>query len=67
VGGRLACAQLGHQPRPWDAFALAEREATDWQAAQEAHVFERQFRLGQTSTMALDMLREIRGIRWSAH
>ena len=40
-------------------FALAEREATDWQAAQEAHVFERQFRLGQTSTMALDMLRAI--------
>jgi hypothetical protein len=40
-------------------FALAEREATDWQAAQEAHVFERQFRLGQTSSMALDMLRTI--------
>jgi hypothetical protein len=40
-------------------FALAEREATDWQAAQEAHVFERQFRLGQTSTMALEMLRVI--------
>jgi hypothetical protein len=40
-------------------FALAEREATDWQAAQEAHVFERQFRLGQTSTMALEMLRQI--------
>jgi hypothetical protein len=40
-------------------FALAEREATDWQAAQEAHVFERQFRLGQTSSMALEMLRTI--------
>jgi hypothetical protein len=40
-------------------FALAEREATDWQAAQEAHVFERQFRLGQTSSMALAMLRQI--------
>lgn len=40
-------------------FALAEREATDWQAAQEAHVFERQFRLGQTSSMALEMLRVI--------
>jgi hypothetical protein len=40
-------------------FALAEREATDWQAAQEAHVFERQFRLGQTSAMALDMLKTI--------
>jgi hypothetical protein len=40
-------------------FALAEREATDWQAAQEAHVYERQFRLGQTSAMALSMLRQI--------
>jgi hypothetical protein len=40
-------------------FALAEREATDWQAAQEAHVSERQFRLGQTSAMALGMLRQI--------
>jgi len=40
-------------------FALAEREATDWQAAQEAHVYERQFRLSQTSAMALGMLREI--------
>jgi hypothetical protein len=40
-------------------FALAEREATDWQAAQEAHVFERQFRLDQTSSMALGMLTRI--------
>ncbi len=40
-------------------FALAEREATDWQAAQEAHVQERQLRLGQTSAMALEMLRTI--------
>ena len=40
-------------------FAYAEREAADWQAAQEAHVFERQFRLGQTSSMALPMLRRI--------
>ncbi|MGV8896800.1 MAG: hypothetical protein ACOH10_04940 [Rhodoglobus sp.] len=40
-------------------FALAEREATDWQAAQDAHVHERQFRLGQTSAMALDMLQQI--------
>lgn len=40
-------------------FARAEREATDWQAAQEAHLNERQFRLGQTSTMAVPMLRII--------
>jgi hypothetical protein len=40
-------------------FALAEREAAEWQAAQDAHVYERQFRLGQTSAMALSMLRQI--------
>jgi hypothetical protein len=45
--------------RDGQRFAQAEREATDWQAAQEAHVFERQFRLDQTSMMALDMLRTI--------
>jgi len=43
-------------------FAYAEREAADWQAAQEAHVFERQFRLGQTSSMALPMLRRIESV-----
>ncbi len=40
-------------------FTMAEREATDWQAAQDAHVSERQFRLGQTSTMAIEMLNVI--------
>ena len=40
-------------------FARSDREATDWQAAQEAHLYERQFRLGQTSTMAVPMLRAI--------
>jgi hypothetical protein len=40
-------------------YALAEREAVEWRAAQEAHVSERQFRLGQTSRMALPMLRQI--------
>lgn len=40
-------------------FARAEREATDWQAAQEAHLYERQFRLGQTGTTAVPMLRVI--------
>lgn len=44
-------------------FALAEREATDWQAAQEAHVFERQFRLGQTRSMSISMLRQISDTR----
>ncbi len=45
--------------RDGQRFARAEREATDWQAAQEAHVFERQFRLEQTSSMSLAMLRTI--------
>lgn len=40
-------------------FALAEREAAEWQAAQDAHTNERQFRLGQTSVLAMPMLRRI--------
>lgn len=40
-------------------YALAEREAAEWRAAQDAHLFERQFRLGQTGRMALPMLRQI--------
>jgi hypothetical protein len=40
-------------------FALAERETADWQAAQEAHVMERQFRLDRTGRMALRMLETI--------
>ena len=40
-------------------YALAEREAAEWRAAQEAHLFERRFRLEQTSRMALPILRHI--------
>jgi hypothetical protein len=40
-------------------FAVAEREAADWQAAQEAHLYERQFRLAQTSRVSLPMLQRI--------
>jgi hypothetical protein len=40
-------------------FARAEREATEWQAAQEAHVSERQARLRQTYRVAAPMLGEI--------
>ena len=40
-------------------YAAAEREAAEWQAAQEAHLFERQFRLRQTNRMALPMLRQV--------
>lgn len=37
-------------------FAEAEREATNWEAAQEAHLTERQLRLGTTTDRALPML-----------
>jgi hypothetical protein len=40
-------------------FARAEREATEWQAAQEAHVMERQLRLRQTYRVSAPMLAEI--------
>ncbi len=50
---------LGKADRDARQYALAEREAVEWRAAQEAHVSERQFRLGQTSRMALPMLRQI--------
>ncbi|HEY9498952.1 MAG TPA: hypothetical protein VIQ78_08015 [Terrimesophilobacter sp.] len=45
--------------RDAEHYAVAEREAAEWQAAQEAHLFERQFRLRQTNRMALPMLRQI--------
>jgi hypothetical protein len=50
---------LAKASRDAQRFSLAEREATDWQAAQDAHLYERQFRLGQTSAMALSMLKRI--------
>jgi hypothetical protein len=40
-------------------FVRAEQETADWQAAQDAHVHERQFRLQQTTRMALPMLERI--------
>ena len=52
-------AAMAKASKDAERFALAEREATEWQAAQDAHVYERQFRLGQTSVMALDMLRQV--------
>ncbi len=54
---------LATAARDSSRFAQAEREATEWQAAQEAHLNERQFRLGQTSVMALPMLRAIPAVR----
>lgn len=50
---------LAKAVRDSQRFAIAERAATEWQAAQEAHLNERQFRLGQTTVMALPMLRAI--------
>ncbi|HEY8590250.1 MAG TPA: hypothetical protein VIL55_11930 [Naasia sp.] len=41
------------------AFANAEREAADWHAAQEAHLYVRQLRVIQTKRISLPMLRRI--------
>jgi len=51
-----ALAKAGRDARQ---YGLAEREATEWQAAQEAHLFERQVRLAQTIRLAAPMLRRI--------
>jgi hypothetical protein len=50
---------LSHAMRDIHQFARSEREAVEWQAAQDAHHFERQVRLTQTSRVALLMLRHI--------
>jgi len=54
---------LARASRDAARFSRAEREATDWQAAQDAHLYERQFRLGQTGTTAVPMLRSIEDAR----
>jgi hypothetical protein len=51
-----ALAKAGRDARQ---YGLAEREATEWQAAQEAHLYERQVRLAQTVRLAAPMLRRI--------
>lgn len=50
---------LASADRDAEQFAAAEREALQWRAAQEAHIFERLSRLGQTSRMSSPMLRTI--------
>ncbi len=55
----LVTNALAKAARDSQRFAVAERGAAEWQAAQEAHLNERQFRLGQTTVMALPMLRTI--------
>lgn len=57
---QLLSRSVDKAARDTQRFALAEREAAEWQAAQEAHLNERQFRLGQTSAMSVPMLRVIR-------
>jgi hypothetical protein len=57
---QILSSALSRASRDAQRFAMAEREATDWEAAQEARVHERQFRLSQTSAMALAMLEQIR-------
>lgn len=51
--------QLAKAGRDANQFLRAEREATDWQAAQDAHLYERRFRLAQTNRIAAPMLRSI--------
>ncbi|ROQ36667.1 hypothetical protein EDF46_3210 [Frondihabitans sp. PhB188] len=50
---------LARASRDTREFIRAEQEAADWQAAQEAHVNERQFRLLQTGRTARPMLQRI--------
>jgi hypothetical protein len=52
-------AAMNRATRVTRDFIRAEQETADWQAAQDAHVFERQFRLSQTTRMALPMLQRI--------
>ncbi|MDN3478282.1 MULTISPECIES: hypothetical protein [unclassified Curtobacterium] len=50
---------MSHATRITRDFVRAEQETVDWQAAQDAHVSERQVRLGQTTRMARPMLQRI--------
>jgi hypothetical protein len=52
-------AAMNRATRVTRDFVRAEQETADWQAAQDAHVFERQFRLSQTTRMALPMLQRV--------
>ena len=45
--------------RDTQQFASAERQAAAWQAAQDAHLSERRYRLAQTARFAGGMLRQI--------
>ncbi|TDW30670.1 hypothetical protein [Cryobacterium psychrophilum] len=55
----LLSRALAKAARDAQQFSRAEREAARWQAAQEAHLDERQVRLRVTNRLALDMLHRI--------
>jgi hypothetical protein len=55
----LLSRALAKAARDARQYGLAEREATDWQAAQEAHLYERKVRLAYTNRLAAPMLRRI--------
>lgn len=59
VAANVGIRSMANAMRDIRQFGRAEREAVEWQAAQEAHHFERQVRLTQTSRVALPMLRHI--------
>lgn len=55
----LMAHALTRAARDAQQFVLAERQAAQWQAAQEAHLSERQYRLAHTYRMAAPLLTEI--------
>jgi len=55
----ILTAALAQADRDAERYVIAEREAADWQAAQEARLTERQGRIDETSRAALPMLRRI--------
>lgn len=59
VGAALLSRALVKAGRDARQYARAEREASGWHAAQEAHLYERQVRLTQTMRLAMPMLRRI--------
>ncbi|MDJ0350939.1 hypothetical protein [Cryobacterium sp. PH29-G1] len=59
VAAALLSRALVKASRDARQYARAEREASGWHAAQEAHLYERQVRLTQTMRLAMPMLRRI--------
>jgi hypothetical protein len=56
---QLLIIELGRAGSEARVLEAAERAATSWRAAEEAHLTEREIRLEQTRTIASDMLRRI--------